>query len=275
MPESDDNHISSPFAWNAADYNRNSAAQQQWARELIAKLTLHGDERVLDLGCGDGKITAAIAESVPRGTVIGLDNSADMVRFAREHFPRERFPNLSFLQRDAQYLDFHEEFDLVFSNAALHWISDHHDVLAGIRNSLFPGGRMVIQMGGKGNAASVMEVFEEMRNDPVWKSHFLGFSFRYGFFVPEEYRLWLTEAGLFPLRIELLKKDMAYASRDEFAGWLRTTWIPYLQRVPEDLRPAFITGIIDRFLARNPADGNGVIHIGMVRLEVEAELRGR
>ena len=259
-----------PFVWNATDYNKSSAAQQQWAEELIAKLFLRGNERVLDIGCGDGKVTAAIAISVPDGSVVGVDNSADMIRFARDHFPEEHYPGLSFIQMDAQCLAFDEEFDVVFSNAALHWISDHRCVLTGIRNCLLPGGRMLIQMGGKGNAAAVLEIFEEIQYDPLWKPYFAGFSFSYGFFGAEEYRQWLGEADLHPVRVELIRKDMTYPARDEFAGWIRTTWLPYLQRIPENLRVSFINDIVDQYLTRYPADREGIIHIGMVRLEVEA-----
>jgi trans-aconitate methyltransferase len=86
----------SPTAkWNAADYAANSVVQQSWARELIAKLDLRGDEHVLDVGCGDGKVTAEIAQTVPRGSVIGVDASPQMIEFAQKTF---RF---SFLKRGA------------------------------------------------------------------------------------------------------------------------------------------------------------------------------
>ncbi|MDO9324388.1 MAG: class I SAM-dependent methyltransferase, partial [Methanoregula sp.] len=132
------------FTWNAADYSHSSPAQQQWARELVAKLRLNGNERVLDIGCGDGKVTAAIAASVPDGTVTGIDSSPEMIRFAQEHFPRRIHRNLTFILRDASHLDFFEEYDIVFSNAALHWIFDHKPLLSGIARSLSPGGRLLI-----------------------------------------------------------------------------------------------------------------------------------
>jgi trans-aconitate methyltransferase len=81
-------HGHSPsFSWNAADYHTSSYAQQQWAQELIAKLALCRNEHILDIGCGDGKVTAAIAGSAPRGAVVGVDSSSEMIQFARKHFP--------------------------------------------------------------------------------------------------------------------------------------------------------------------------------------------
>jgi trans-aconitate 2-methyltransferase len=259
------------FTWNAADYNKSSPAQQVWAQELIEKIGLYGNERVLDIGCGDGKITAAIAEIVPLGMVTGIDSSTEMIRFAREHFPAHIHPNLNFVRMDASHLAFSEEFDVVFSNAALHWISDHRPLLAGIANSLRPGGRVLIQMGGKGNADQVFCVLKVLLENRRWGHYFAGFGFTHGFFGTAEYRLWLEESGLEPIRVELIPKDMSYLTRDAFAAWIRTTWLPWMARLPEREQPVFIEGVIDEYLARYPADANGEIHIAMMRLEAEAK----
>jgi len=259
------------FTWNAADYNKSSPAQQLWAQELIAKLGLFRDERVIDIGCGDGKVTAVIAASVPEGTVTGIDSSPDMIRFAMEHFPHRIHPNLTFAMMDASHLTFSEEFDVVFSNAALHWITDHRPVLAGIARSLVPGGRAVLQMGGKGNADQVFCVLEVLLEKRCWRRNFDGFSFEYGFFGTEEYRQWLADVGLEPLRVELIPKDMVYSGRKDFAGWIRTTWLPWMTRLPESEKPVFIEAFIDAYLAMYPVDSKGAIHIGMMRLEAEAK----
>ena len=85
-----------PATWNAAAYAANSEVQQGWARELIPKLNLRGDERVLDVGCGDGKVTAEIARAVPRGQVLGMDASPEMIAFAKKTFPVSKVSNLKF-----------------------------------------------------------------------------------------------------------------------------------------------------------------------------------
>jgi trans-aconitate 2-methyltransferase len=266
--------MSPAFRWDPTLYQKNSSAQQQWAEELIEKLMLRGDERVLDIGCGDGKITAMIARQVPDGRVLGVDSSGEMIRFAREEFPPEANPNLSFVAMDAQALTFCGEFDVVFSNAALHWVQDHRPVLAGIARSLRTGGRLLTQMGGKGNAAQVFEAFDIVRKELPWNEYFVGFSFTYGFFGTEEYRTWLRAAGLVPVRVELVGKDMVHRTPEEFAGWVSTTWLPYLQQVPSELQSRFNGSLYEKYCSMYPPDSNGAIHIGMVRLEVEAEKRG-
>ena len=256
--------------WNPNDYHQHSSQQQKWAREILARLALKGHERILDIGCGDGKITAEVARHVPNGLVVGLDASAEMIDFARKEFPAEEIANLRFQQGNAQLLDFHKEFDWVISFACLHWVIDHRPVLTGIRQALCPGGRVMLQLGGKGNAAEVAWVVSEVIARPLWADYFVGFTFPWGFYSPDEYGPWLEEAGLVATRLELIPKDMTHEGRQGLDGWLRTTWMPYWQRVPADLQQQFLDEIVENYLQSHPMDAEGLIHIPMVRLEVEA-----
>src|SRR5208283_3749020 len=125
----------SPYNWNAQDYAKNSANQFQWAQELIPKLKLQGNEKLLDIGCGDGKITAELARCLPDGRVVGVDSSEKMINLAKSSFPSKDYPNLSFQVTDARKLTFQSEFDRAFSNAALHWIVDQKAVLCSVQRS--------------------------------------------------------------------------------------------------------------------------------------------
>jgi trans-aconitate 2-methyltransferase len=258
------------FQWDSSDYSLHSSAQLAWAVELIDKMRLTGRETVLDIGCGDGKVTALLAERVHDGRVTGVDLSGDMIAFARKSFADGVFPNLEFMEMDARKLDFENCIDAAFSNAALHWIKDHRPVLAGVRRALKPGGRLLFQMGGKGNASEILNVIDGMKRVAPWREWFVDFEMPYGFWGPEEYESWLKEAELAPRRIELIPKTMVQPDREGLAGWIRTTWLPYLERVPDDLKTRFIDEIIDRHLETHPSDVSGAIRIAMVRLEVEA-----
>src|SRR6185437_10024776 len=109
-------------AWNAKDYHQHSSVQYDAAMQLLKQIPLKGCETVLDVGCGDGKITAKIAESVPQGAVIGIDTSSDMVNFACQTCPKSKYPNLNFLVQDAQSFDYSHELDIVFTSFALQWL---------------------------------------------------------------------------------------------------------------------------------------------------------
>ena len=126
-------------------------------------------------------------------------------------------------------------------------------------------------MGGKGNADQVFEVLKVLLGNPRWSQFFEGFSFAYGFFGTAEYRQWLTDAGFEPVRVDLIPKDMTYLSREDFAAWLRTTWLPWMARLPDGERSGFINAFIDEYLVTYPVGADGMILIRMVRLEAEAK----
>lgn len=258
------------YDWNADDYAKHSTAQQEWARELIAKLHLQGNENILDIGCGDGKVTAEIATAVPIGSVLGVDNSRSMVELALSKYPADQFPNLFFQLADARSLPYNRQFEIVFSNAALHWVRNHAPVLDGIYRSLGPKGRILLQMGGRGNAAAIIAVLTDMINTTHWTRYFASFQFPYGFHDAGEYKTWLKQAGFHSIRAELIDKDMAHMGLSKLVGWIRTTWLPYTQRIPENQRETFIEDLACNYVDKYPPDKEGVIHVPMVRLEVEA-----
>jgi trans-aconitate 2-methyltransferase len=261
------------YQWNAVDYAKSSSVQQQWARDLIRKLELKGNEQILDIGCGDGKVSAEIAVAVPDGSVIGVDNSEAMIALAQSTYSADVVPNMRFQQGDASRLTFTNEFDIVFSNATLHWILDHRPVLQGIYKSLKPNGKILLQMGGRGNAADVLSVFDTFLATNEWRGYFRDFTFPYGFYDNKEYRQWLRDAGFQEKRVEMIPKDAIHQNRTAFEGWIRTTWLPYTQRVPIDKRETFIARLADEYLQLHPTDENGMVHVQMMRLEVEAVKR--
>jgi trans-aconitate 2-methyltransferase len=258
------------YDWNAADYARHSAGQERWAHELIAGAAIVPDDRVLDLGCGDGRVTAAISRLVPQGRVLGVDLSPVMVKHAAGQFPSDEFPNLGFQEADARTLPFEGAFTLVFSNAVLHWIRDQRPVVFGIARALVPGGRCMLQMGGRGNVAEVIDAFNAIVSQPEWRAWYDGFESSYGFHSDDDYRRWLAEAGLTADRVALIEKDMVHANRDAFIGWLRTAWHPYTAPVPGDRRGALLEAVADQYLAENPIDADGRVHVRSIRLQVEA-----
>ncbi len=262
--------VAEEISWDAKDYSKNSANQFEWARELIPKLHLKGDEALLDIGCGDGKITALLASYLPHGNVVGIDSSKEMIALARKSYPHCHYPNLSFLRMDAREITFREQFDVAFSNAALHWIIDHQPVLEGVAQSLDKKGRLLFQMAGKGNAKDIIDVLQEMISEEDCKPYFKNFSFPYGFYTPEDYKKWIADAGLKAERVELIPKEMHLEGIGGLIGWIRTTWLPFTERLPPEFRDCFIGEIADRYVQAFPMDKDEVVRVKMVRLEAQA-----
>lgn len=259
------------YVWDAKDYADNSQHQYQWAKELMSKLNLKGTEVVLDVGCGAGKITMELANQLPNGRVVGIDSSEQMINLAKSTVSLSKYSNLSFEVMDARNISFQEEFDLVFSNAALHWILDQTSVLKGVNRCLKPQGRLLFQMGGRGNTEAVLICFDELRILPEWERYFSGFSFPYSFLDIEEYRILLNEAKLTPLRVELLPKVMTFFDAEGLAGFVRTTCLPYTERVPTELRDTLVKKVVERYISRHSINKKDPIHVDMMRLEVEAQ----
>jgi len=260
----------SKYNWNADDYKKNSQVQEKWAKELIDKLSLNGMENVLDLGCGDGKITAKISNVVDNGTVIGIDNSNSMITLAKKQFSNKKYPNLSFQEMDAQNLEFEDVFDIIFSNAVLHWVKDHKSVMTGLFKSLKREGRILLQMGGKGGVSQLIFVLNDMLANSKWQSFFHNFIFPYNFPGIKEYETMLLECNFQIKRVELIHKDAIHEGKEKFKGWIKTTWIPYLERIPEDKKEQFIEELVTKYIEQVPLDIEGNIHVDMVMLEVEA-----
>ncbi len=256
--------------WNPEDYAKNSDAQLKWAQELKKNIDLQNYKSILDVGCGDGKITADFAATVPQNKVMGIDSSFEMIAYAAKKYSINHFPNLIFNCIDARSIDFRQEFDLIFSNATLHWLDDHQAFLKGANLALRSGGRLIISCGGEGNAGSVLQAFAELIASDSWSVYFEDFHNPYYFYGLQDYQIWLEKSGFKIKRLELVPKDMTHKGKEGLAGWIRTTWMPFTKCVPEDKRDDFIAQFVDYFLAQNPLNSQGLAHVSMVRLEADA-----
>lgn len=148
-------------AWDAATYDRISDPQVRWGGAVLERLPLDGDERVLDAGCGSGRVTALLLDRLPRGSVVALDLSEEMIEQACRNLGHD--PRVEFVRADlaAPLLPVAGHFDAVFSNAAFHWVTDHDALFANLAAVMRPGARLVAQCGGRGNIANIARAVED------------------------------------------------------------------------------------------------------------------
>jgi trans-aconitate methyltransferase len=185
--------------WNANLYDSKHAFVFTLGQELLELLAAKPAERILDIGCGTGHLTAKIAEM--GAMVIGIDSSPAMIAKAQSSYPV-----LTFEVADARSFAFAEPFDAVFSNAALHWIQEAEAVVEKIAKALKPGGRLVVEFGGKGNVAAIASVLEQVleQTSNHWQSAWYFPSIGEYAMLLEKYGLRVTHAWHFerPTKLE-------------------------------------------------------------------------
>lgn len=233
--------------WNANEYARQSSLQQAMASEVLARLDLQGTERVLDIGCGNGKITAEIAARVPRGSVLGVDPSRDMIAFASSHFGSASRPNLRFAEADVRRLSFHDEFDLVVSFNALHWVPEQDAALRSIRSALKSEGRAVLRLVPAGQRKSLEDVIEDVRQLPKWSDYFQGFHKPYVHLTPEQYAALAERNGFRVLDLHTEEKGWDFKTREAFLAFCQVTLVEWTRLLPEGERSTFILDVLDRY----------------------------
>jgi trans-aconitate 2-methyltransferase len=248
--------------WNAAEYARLSGLQAAMAEEVLALLRgrLRGDERVLDVGCGNGKVTREIAALVPRGSVVGVDASAKMVDFAKAASADATAvvataANLSFEVMDARRLTFRDEFDLVVSFNALHWIAEEEQefALRGIYAALKPDGVAQLRLVPRGARKSLENVIEETAKSLQWVKYFVGVRDPYLRMTAEAYSVLADHCGF---RVESVRvKDNAwdFGSQSAFAAFGTVTFVEWSQHIPDAERPEFVIEALTHY---KPLGGN-------------------
>jgi trans-aconitate methyltransferase len=233
--------------WNAPGYARIAALQEAMAAEVLSLVTLRGNERVLDLGCGNGKVTAEIAARLPEGSIVGVDSSEHMIAFASANFETAMHPNLHFKTCDIRQLRFREEFDLVVSFNALHWIPDQSVALRAVRNALKPEGRAQLRLVPKGKRKSLENVLEETRISERWSPYFQNFRDPYLHLTPEEYSALARQNDLQVRNLTVSDHIWDFKSREAFVAFGSVTFVEWTKFLPEAVHLAFINDVLDRY----------------------------
>jgi len=244
--------------WDAAEYDAKHAFVYEKAKGLVDLLAPEKGEQILDLGCGTGVLTAAIAE---RGAgVFGVDRSPEMVAQASS-----KFPALKFSVMDATKLSFAGEFDAVFSNAVLHWIPEAEKVIEGVERALKPGGRFVAEFGGKGNIKTLVRGF------------YLAFR-ALGIVEPEgvnpwfypgiaEYSSLLEKQGLEVREASLFERPTVLEDGARgLENWIKIFRKTYLEKIGEETAAKWIREVERQCRTSLFRDGNWVLDYRRLRI---------
>jgi len=230
--------------WSGEGYAAISGLQKWLADESLGQLQWRHRDEVLDLGCGDGKITAQIAPMVTQA--VGVDYSESMVEFARDH---HRLDNLSFYQGDARDFRLNSPVDRIVSFNALHWIpeAEQPEVFQTLAACLKPKGQAHVRLVGEGPEKSIEDVLEDVRKLPRWAEFFIDYQKPFCHPTLAQAREWATAAGLELVEHRLDQKHWDFGSREAFEAWGNTTMVNWSGEIPKDLRPDFVSEVLDHY----------------------------
>jgi trans-aconitate 2-methyltransferase len=240
--------------WDATSYHKVSGPQTSWGLKVLDRLTLEGDERVIDAGCGSGRLTADLIARLPRGRLVAIDRSWNMLLTARANLRPEFGARVSFVRVALPLLPFDGWADLVFSTATFHWVRDHDALFAQILRALRPGGRLFAQCGGGPNLARAHALAKQVMAREPFAPLFLDWPAIWEFATPEITDERLRRSGFVDVRTSLEEASTTLPDEASYREFVTTViYNPHLARIADPaLRARFIDEITDLSARDNP-----------------------
>lgn len=242
---------------------------QTAATTLIDSLSLFGNERVLEIGCKRGDITAQLAKKLPRGSILAIDIFPSLLATAKRRFSTHTHPPVRCLLMSAEDLRFKETFDLAISFHVLHSIPNHRLVIRKIFQSLKPNGRFVVTM-ATGLPKPLMTALTRLSASKAWRGHLSHFSPQWNFTSSETYLAWLKEEGFTLEKVTLVDNTHRFTSTATFSDFI-SLWLPHLFALPSFLQAPFLSALIENYTALCPVDKNGQVLCPLSHFEVIAK----
>jgi trans-aconitate 2-methyltransferase len=227
-----------PREWDASTYDALPLPHQQWGKRALGQLTLNGTERVLDMGCGTGRDTAALLDLLPHGQVVAVDGSLRMLDQLRKRLAG-RLDRVEVVHADiTEPLPVEGYADAVISVATFHWIPDHERLFSNIAAVLRPGGRFVAECGGLGNIAAVSAAVDGVLGEQPAAWNFAG---------TEETEQRLHDAGFTGIEVALFPDPVRLEPGEQLRSYLATVVLGgQLERLPADGHEAFVAAVVAR-----------------------------
>jgi trans-aconitate 2-methyltransferase len=245
---------SSTREWNSSAYHRLSGPQVSWGKKVLSRLRLRGDEVVLDAGCGTGLLTADLLEALPRGRVVGIDLSKNMLRSAREHLQGKFAGHVTLVACDLLHLPFKRVFDGIVSTAAFHWVLDHDRLFMNLNMALRRGGWLEAQCGGGPNLARLRTRADALAARAKFAPFFAGFREPWLYQDAEEAAATLSRAGFVEVETSIEPALTVLENAEQYIEFARNIILrEHLQRLPrEELRDAFMAELAKQAAADDP-----------------------
>jgi trans-aconitate methyltransferase len=253
--------------WDSTTYHKVSGPQTGWGQKVLDRLEVRGDERAIDAGCGSGRLTGALLARLPRGRLVALDRSWNMLQAARANLRPEFSGRISFVQAALPDMPFSGWADLVFSTATFHWVRDHPALFANLFTALRPGGRLHGQCGGGPNLVTAHALAERVMHALPFAPYFRDWTGIWEFATAEVTAARLARAGFVDVRTSLEPAPTTLATEADYREFVTAViYHPHLDLLPTpQLRRAFIDQV-----TRLAALGDPPFTLDYWRLNLEA-----
>ncbi|MBM3199095.1 MAG: class I SAM-dependent methyltransferase [Chlamydiae bacterium] len=238
--------LSAEDAWNGDAYAKHSSLQKTQAELLLSRIAWEGDEVVLDLGCGDGRMAACLADTLPRGKVVGLDPSLSMLQSAQKF----QAPNLSFIQGRAEDFSLEERFDHVIAVYVMHWVQEQIQALQNIRLHLKEGGRFHFIIAPSKEGLPFDRALKKVLSRACWKQAFVDFVNPKQDYDIETYRKLVLQSGLHLEELHYFYDRSVHPTFDSLKQWVKQ-WLPhgkYLASSSIELQEVFLSELLQAYL---------------------------
>ena len=235
------------YEFDGEKYKTASSHQKEWGKNLISEISLQGNEIILDLGCGDGHLTEQLSMLVPNGKVLGIDASVGMIKTAKKIHRN----NLDFIRMDINELHFTNEFNIIFSNAALHWVKDHNRLLKNSYEALTAGGILLWDFGSNGNCSNFLSVIQKKICENKYKIFFRNFDMPWFMPTKSHYEELITNIGYSNFTITEVNRDRYFPTSNEMIKWIdQPCIVPFIECIPDALKSTFRKEVIEEMLER-------------------------
>ncbi|MBS0604594.1 MAG: methyltransferase domain-containing protein [Verrucomicrobia bacterium] len=236
--------------WNASEYAKNSKVQETHFERFFDYNSLFGCKKVLDIGCGDGRFTAKLAEFLKNGKVIGIDSSQGMIEHALSQFTAAKYPNLEFERQTAQTFHFDEKFDYVVSIHTLHWIKEQEETLKNIYDHLNAGGKVFFLFAPSKEGLPFDLALRETTKK--WSGELGSFKTNQYFFDMESYRKMLIETGYHVDGIHYVFTETLHDGKKALGDWVKQ-WLPHYKALPDTSKEPFLTDLVESYIEHSTA----------------------
>lgn len=214
---------------------------------INTSLSLNGNESILDLGCGDGVLTEQLSKLVPQGNVLGIDASESMIQSAK----KLENENLSFICMNINQIDFANRFDIIYSNAALHWIKDHENLLKNCIEALKPNGYIAWNFAADGTCINFNTTLLTLISSPEYRMYFDDFEWPWYMPKIDNYLKLISLSNFCKYDSKEENKDRYFENSDELIKWIdQPSLVPFICRIPDEKKDIFRNEVIETMLIK-------------------------